>query len=294
MTYNLLLTGPLEPDRIAAALARHFVVLVSDVDVGDADDPGSRNWEAPVSCTYEQLDGDATWALDIYVPDSHSVRPDERQLAAALAEALGQPVLYPAAGIRPSSYWLAAPGSLLTRARIYESDDGRFTIDAVEQSVPQLPGLRVALQPEVIRDYRVATPAADAFAAWLAGRRAASSRSDAERYAENHLYAWESLVVRMSSAWPPDGWYPAEYYREDLEVRDELDAAAAGLPLESAERLAAALADVDAEYRRATVDDGGEALASAAGLSLAKLAQRGWWWRRRPVQRPWNNAVGAE
>ena len=54
------------------------------------------------------------------------------------------------------------PGGLRTRARLYgfdkDNDRTEYRIDAVEQAVPSLPTVPVALQPEVIREYRVPTP----------------------------------------------------------------------------------------------------------------------------------------
>ncbi|MFD8599023.1 hypothetical protein ACFV1L_28875 [Kitasatospora sp. NPDC059646] len=295
MTYNVLLTGMLPRDRVAAVLAELFRQPLDEVDVAGADDYDDRNWDATVSCTYEPVHGDVSWALDVYVPDGHPVRPAESELAAALAEALGQPVLFAAAEHLPSAYWLAAPHGLLTRARLYESDDedAGYTLDAVGRPVPGLPDVPVDRQPEVIREHRVATPVSDAFHAWTAERgktanaAAGGEQTEAEWYARTRLGAWESLVTRMATGWPPDGWYPAAFYREDLELRDELTRTAAQLDGESATRFAEALTLVDDAFRTRTVEDRGAALAEATGLPRLELALRGWWWQRRPEPLPW-------
>ncbi|MGE7434032.1 hypothetical protein [Kitasatospora sp. NPDC001175] len=295
MTYNLLLTGELERDQIVAALAEQFVVPASEVDVVDADDLNSRNWDAIVSCTYEQVNGDVTWSLDIYATEDHPIHPDERQLAAGLADQLGQPVLFPGEERLPSSYWLAAPNGMLTRARLYESDQGghAYTIDAVGQHIPELPDLPVARLPEVIREHRVDTPVADAFTAWLAEQRLEPDRPGdgseerAEWHACTRLGAWEAFVVRLSSGWPPDGWYPASYYAEDLEIRDKLNIAE-GLTSKTSKCLIRALADIDRNYRQNTIDDGGRELSEALATSHIELSQRNWWWQRRPEELPWS------
>ncbi|MFJ1753607.1 hypothetical protein [Kitasatospora sp. NPDC088134] len=291
MTYNLFLTGSLQRDSITDVLAEQFGRPADDVDVADADDYDSRNWDATVSCTYEQVHGDVTWSLDIHVPDDLPARPAEGRLAAALAGKLGQPVLFAAAEPLPSAYWLAAPGGLLTRARLYESDDedATFTIDAVAQPVPELPDVPVDRQAEVIREYRVSTPVTDAFGAWLAGRGTSGSegQSEAEWYARTRLGAWEGLTVRMSTAWPPDGWYPVDFYQEDLDLRDQLVQTAAELTGETAARFTEALARVDELFREHTVDDKGVALSETLGLPRLDLALRNWWWQRRPDPMPW-------
>ncbi|MFB7669179.1 hypothetical protein ACFC1R_35585 [Kitasatospora sp. NPDC056138] len=166
MTYIFLLTGVLEIGRISAALAGCFGLPPGEVDIavsGEAD----RNWDAAVLCTYEQLGGDVTWSLDVYVPKAHTSNSTEGQTAAALAEHLGQAVLYPAESYPPSAYWLAAPHGLTTRARLYVEDledgDCEYAIDAVGHFVPELPLLRVERQPDLIRFHRVATPVSDDF-----------------------------------------------------------------------------------------------------------------------------------
>ncbi|WP_106127631.1 hypothetical protein [Pseudosporangium ferrugineum] len=99
----------------------------------------------------------------------------------------------------------------------------------------------------------------------------------ADRRVLGRLGAWEGMVNRLVEGWPPDGWYPATYYREDLGTRDELaDVADA--------ELVPALAEVDRRFREATVDDGGQALAAATGRPVP--GDR-WWWRRIPRPLPW-------
>ncbi len=158
--------------------------------------------------------------------------------------------------------------------------------------MPGLPNVPVEPQSEVIREHRVATPVSDAFSAWVAERRTGNAASGGEQtegewYARTRLGAWESLVTRMSTGWPPDGWYPVAFYQEDLALRDDLTQTATQLDGESAVRFAEALALVDDAFRVRTVEDRGTALAEATGLPRLELALRGWWWQRRPEPVPW-------
>ena len=299
MIYNYFLTAELNSDRLREALALAFAVPLASVDVSAADDY-DRDWEAAVACGYEQSLGDATWSLDIVCGDEQPGTPTEKHVALVLAEELGQAVLFPAEPFPPSAYWLSAPGGLRTRARLYEEDgeDGpHYVIDAVGRPVPGLPGLRVDRQPEVIREHRVPTPTGDGFSAWVAAHRESQGRAAAPRpgepewYAATRLGAWEALTVRMTANWPPDGWYPADYYREDLETRDELEGVAQRLDPDVVQRFTAVLAEIDQAFRDATVETPGAALPEALGGSGPETSHRGWWWHRLPPQLPWGPEV---
>lgn len=291
MTYNLIVVGELDRPRLAAALASLTSVSVDAVDVAGADDTDDRNWNAPVSCTCERVGGDVSWLLDIYLTDAVTAQPTEAQAAAHLADRLDTAVLYPAAEDLPSAYWLAAPSGLRTRARLYseDEDDGtRYVIDAVERPVASLPSVPVALQPEVIRRHQVPTPVTDELDAGLTDATRATKATDAALwFAGTRLGTWEVLTVRMASGWPPDGWYPVEFYREDLETRDELAIALERLPPAVAERCAAALARLDEAFRAATVEGDGANLADLFGVDKVDLALRDWWWQRLPEPAPW-------
>lgn len=289
MIYDLHLTAELEVDRLRTVLADSFGLPPANVNVAAADERDDHHWEAAVACAYERTLGDLTWYLEVVSGDELPASPSEQQLATTLAEGLGQAVVFSADTLPPSAHWLAAPGGLLTRARIYEVDEAgedgftRFVIDAVGHKVTGLPQLRVQRQPEVIREHRVPTPVSDRFTAWLADRSetGASHLGSAEWYARTRLSAWEALTVRMAWNWPPDGWYPTEYYQQDLETRDDLDHVPDQVDRDVAERFAEALAEVDRAFRDATVDD------EAPGVASAQAALRGWWWRRRPEPLPW-------
>jgi hypothetical protein len=187
-------------------------------------------------------------------------------------------VLYPAEPLPPSAYWVALPDGSRTRARVYENDkeDGTaLVIDAVAKPVPWLPAVRVEAQPEVIREHRMPKPITKEFTGWLATELLIPERGDPLSSAIDRLAGWEALTARMTSGWPPDGWYPAAYYQEDLENRDDLAEDVHRLPAEAAGRFAEALARVDDAFRAGTR----EATTAPDG--------RGWWWSRLPDPVPW-------
>jgi hypothetical protein len=273
--YDLLVAGDISFARLRAALARITKVPVDAVDVAGAD-AEDRNWQAAVICTCEPRSGDVKWSLDIYVTDAAGDQGSPARTAEELAYELRVPVLYDAGGGRPSAYWLAAPDGPRTRARVYDgpgdNDDGSLVIDAVERPVALLPHVRVALQPEVIKDHTVPHPMADAFDTVLAERGLIPETGDGLWYVTTKLKAWEALTERMTSGWPPDGWYPRDYYDQDLGVRDEL--AQANVPADVAQPFERALAGIDAVFRAHTREAPAE-----PGL--------GWWWGRVPDPEPW-------
>jgi hypothetical protein len=287
---NLLLIGEMDPSHLAVALASLVSLPADAVDVSSADSD-DRNWNAAVICTYERASGDVTWLLELYLTEAVTPQPTASEAAAQLAEQLGIGVLYPAVETLPSAYWLVAPGGLRTRARVYEIEkDDRvvYKIDAVEKPVPLLPSVPIALQPEVIREYPINTPLTDELNTWLSMQNGAIADEEALWLARTRLGAWEILTVRMTSHWPPDGWYPAEFYRTDLETRDELAAAVERLPVVVAERFKTALERLDENFQSATVEGDGARLADLSHLEQAHPAhQRGWWWQRLPDPPPW-------
>ncbi|MBB2941062.1 hypothetical protein FB565_000766 [Actinoplanes lutulentus] len=275
MTYYMFLLGGLHLVRLKAALARYAGVTEDEVDISVPDDM-ERNWQAAVLCTYEPADGDITWSLDIYLRD---VDRGDEALAEQLARGLGEPVLYSAQNLPPSAHWLVEADGSRTRARVYEADDEvealTLTIDAVERPVAALPNVRVEVQPEVIRHHRMTTPVVDGLRMLLADEAEDPAYRDALWEVLNGLVAWEAMTVRMASGWPPDGWYPFEYWQEDLGYRDSLAVDIGKLPHEVAETLNAAVGMFDEDFRAGT--------AEISGVSPEKA----WWWHRAPEPPPW-------
>ncbi|MEV4709433.1 hypothetical protein [Actinoplanes sp. NPDC049316] len=280
MNYGLLIFGELDRDRLAAALADLLSLTPDSVDVGDEGDD-DRNWDAPVSCTVTPLTGDLHWHLDIYLSNTLPTPPVESDAAAWLANRLRTVVAYESVPLPPSAYWLVGPDGQRTRARIYEedSDDAAvYRIDAVEHPLVELPGLPVAPLPEVIHSYRMPTPITDRLREHVAGD------------VSNLLGAWEAMVARLVEGWPPDGWYPAEFYREDLTTRDDLADVVEALAQPVKDTVERAVAEVDSRFAAATEDDGGKALAAAT--HDVPVADR-WWWRRISRPLPWRDAPTA-
>ncbi|GLY06931.1 hypothetical protein [Actinoplanes sp. NBRC 101535] len=253
MTYDLLIVGELDPAHLRTVLAALADLPAEDVDVSP---PGveERNWAASVLCTYEPAAGDVTWSLEI---DGKVAGPPVTTFAEELAARLGVLVLHVAQPIPPGSYWLVRPDSSRTRARV-EDYDASLVIEAVADPVAELPGVPVAAQPEVIRYHRMPTPITDEL----------RDSGELPTALVSALGGWEALVTRMTTGWPPDGWYPRDYFDDDLAARDEL----AALP----DRFTPALDRIDQVYRAATSE-----LPDSAG-------EPRWWRRRVPDPLPWS------
>jgi hypothetical protein len=276
MTYDLLLAGDFDRVTLAGALADLTGVTADAVDIADRD-AEDRIWDSPVLCTYEPVGGDLSWLLDIYIGAGAAPEPDVSVAAQLIATRLGTPVLWAAQESLPSAYWLVTPDGTRTRARLYDDADNdvaAYRLDAVERPVPLLPSVRVEPLPEVIREHRVPTPVTDELSAWLAEEDVVlpEGSQDAVRQAGIYLAVWEQLTERIAAGWPPDGWYPADFYRDDLTARDQLETAFTRLPAAATGRFRWAIGRVDEKFKTLTHPtttppvSGGDA----------------WWWQRVP------------
>ncbi|MFE2945010.1 hypothetical protein ACFXKG_39165 [Streptomyces sp. NPDC059255] len=278
----------LAPDAMTAALAHVVGVPLAEVDVTDQEgDQEGRNWAALVLCGYEVLIGDVGMAWEVSVSEAVSEPPDEAAAALRLADVTGATVLYPAQEGAPSTYWAVTAGGMVTRARVEDSDDDVpvNTIDTVEDPVPEFPGARVELLPEVYQVESIAVPTTKAFEAATDPDGIAHAQHPANR-AREELMLWERLVRRMAGDWAPTGRYPLESYVQDLGTRDHLDVRLTTAPAELREPLARAVEELDAVFLAHTVGDCGELLGRLA-MSGSAVADGGWWWHRRPVRLPW-------
>lgn len=292
MAYSLLTAEPLTLDAVTAALAQCLHVGGREVDVADEDtDQDLRNWDALVLCEMVSVRGDVATSLDIYVHESVQPRPSERQLASAFARSAGALVLFPAEETLPSAYWLATESGLVTRARLYETDDEepRCTIDRVEAPIDRLPHVTVARIPEVVRELKVVTPLGDVFAAHLHRMHPEETDTPGTPFwtAKSSLIAWEKLVRQMEAAWAPSGWYPADLYMERLSARDKLEQLRNQLPLNVTVLLQNALESLDDLFADLTVDDTDGLLGKEPLPGQDAASAHGWWWDRRPEPLPW-------
>ncbi|MDQ0365626.1 hypothetical protein [Catenuloplanes indicus] len=277
LPYYLYLPAVPPRDRIAAALADAGGVPARAVDLAD-DGVIERNWQAPVLGTLAPVTGDLRLRVEAWFAASTRL-PTEPDTAATLARALNVPVAYSAVEHVPDAYWMALPDGRHTRIRLSEPDDLRpddepphLTVDATEHPIPALPHVPVRPQPEVIHAHPL------------------PSRCDIPE-----LTSWDHLLLRIESGWPPDGWYPAEFYASFLASRDTITPAA----LDTTTR--DALAALDARFRSLTVDDGGAALRSRltnspiTSLAWARPATfgTGWWWHRITTPVPWAAQPGG-
>lgn len=105
--------------------------------------------------------------------------------------------------------------------------------------------------------------------------------------AREALLLWERLVRRIAADWGPTGRYPFDLYAEDLGTRDRLEELIEAASGDERERLARAVAALDDVFRGHTEDDGGALLGHLTRSGTA-VAERGWWWCRRPARPPWD------
>ncbi|MET9665641.1 hypothetical protein ABZY19_09735 [Streptomyces sp. NPDC006475] len=292
MIYSFLTVHRLTVSAMAVALARAVGVPSTAVDIADEDsveDRDGRNWDALVLCGYHAVAGDVALAWEVSVADAVPDPPDEAEAARSLAALSGTTVLYPAEETVPSAYWAAAPDGTVTRARVVEAGASGgavvVEVEAVETAVAQLPSARVQLLPEIFREEKVPTPVADAFAALTDADGSAPARSPENR-AREELLLWERLVRRVEADWGPTGRYPEELYLEDLRTRDRLAERLSTEHGTLAGEIARSAETLDVLFRTHTTDDGGELLGRLTKAGSA-MADRGWWWRRRPARLPW-------
>lgn len=262
-------------------LASVFQVGVEETDVSAASEWDDRNWDATVTCEYESLSGDLDWAFSIFAADEVDRQPSERELALFLARQLGVAVFFEWGPDLPWVRNVAMPSGEVTRARLTEPDDdgSGYCVEVTESPVPGFPRVTVARLPEVVKALHIDTPITDSVAA--VSDEAVGAR------AIQLLGNWERLMVRLCSDWASAGWYAADMYYDDLALRQEAEGLISTLSDSGRGLIEPRLQELDDAYRDFTVDDGGCALAVALNLPGGTLAERAWYWRRRPKRVPW-------
>ncbi|MER6786837.1 hypothetical protein ABT330_19850 [Streptomyces sp. NPDC000658] len=288
--YLLMVRASDAPTRLPVVLAEAFRVAEKQTDVSLASELEDRDWDAVVTCDYEPLQGDLSWSLDIYATEEVEHRPTEEELSSLVALRLSVPVF---TSWDPRFPWIrrvALPNGGHTLARVLQAEDDSpaYVVDAAESEIPGFPDVPVVRFPEAVRAHKLDTPLTASVADAESGRDSSAL--------VDLLGNWERLCSRMRSNWPPNRWFPANLYREDLEHRDLLEEVLDGTSPETATPARDALEQLDQIYRDHTVDDGGAALSSALPEGITELSSRPWYWRRRPHALPWSESAqqGAE
>lgn len=281
MIYNILLSGFVDTGKLKNALSGIFGLPATCVDVSKDDDFDSRNWNAQVSAEYSVGSGDVSCSLSVYSADGVVNQPTEEKLSLQLANSLSIVIFFPPNENIPNLWRVATPRGEVAYARIWEPEyyTDAFRITDIEIPVPELPDASISKFPEVIKVLQLPTPIVDAHILGAGEGKLWKIRDLAVN--------WERLTVRMASGWPPSGWYPAYMYEEDLQDRDRAQRLAVEVSAEGHGPVLDMFDELDAAYRRMTVDDGGRALAEACGFPIDDLAGRRWHWLRRPARTPW-------
>ncbi|GKQ37610.1 hypothetical protein [Streptomyces sp. A012304] len=285
MMYHLMTRADDAPSRLPAILAEEFRVTLAETDVSAGSEWEDRNWDAVVTCEYEPLQGDLSWSLTIYAANEVRHQPSEAALASAVARSLSASVFVEWDSRFPWMRRVALPEGGHTLARVTQSgEDGPgYSVDAAESTIPDVPHVPVMRLPEVVQAYDIPTPITDSVE-WVGIDKGSGDLATLVRN-------WERLCSRLRTGWPPEGWYSATLYREDLEFRSRLDTEMEALPPEvDKSTLQEVVEKLDFIYRNSTSDDGGLALSAALEESPEKLSRRPWYWRRRPLDLPWLEA----
>ncbi|MFE6196509.1 hypothetical protein [Streptomyces sp. NPDC057838] len=279
-TAHLFTVAQPPPASLRHALTGLLAVPPEAVDVADADgDQEGRDWHAPVLCTWRRLPpGDLSLELDITVRDGTCAALTEKDLARGLAAATGGSVLHPSELDLPSAYWVAVPDGRSVRCRLEAvdlPDDTAYRVDAAEEAIPDLPGVRVEVLPEILDRQTVDTPVSDVFLAAFPPGTAGSTAG----HVRHDLRVWERLVRRLETDWAPSGRYRQDLFRRDLEARDALERLVGEVGETYADALRRAVTRLDDVYTEHTDP-------ARDGAGGAGAAGR-WWWHRVPRRAPW-------
>lgn len=99
------------------------------------------------------------------------------------------------------------------------------------------------------------------------------------------LRMWQALARRMAGDWSDTDYYMVYEYLNILTVRDHIEAYIDAMSPVLTTKIRRAVTGIDAEYRDATVEDGGAELAQY-WKALAEGRETRWWWTRKPKVLP--------
>lgn len=205
MMCTLLTTGDGVPGRIAPVLVQFFGATTDEVDVCDAWDLDSRNWDAPVSCEYTPLSGDLSWSLAISTAED-TPHLSEEGLALTVARSLGVVVVF--SSEYPDISWIdraATPagevGYISTTEA--EGDPPRWTVEISEIRIPAFPHAEVRHIPEIIKPLQLPTPSP-----MCASRRNTRNEACAIPWSTGNgsRSVWQRTGLRRRGTRPPCTW----------------------------------------------------------------------------------------
>ncbi|MFB8768749.1 hypothetical protein VSQ78_13645 [Nocardiopsis alba] len=281
MHYDAILLSPVDMRKVQGALSRIFRVPETDVDIWPSGYFDERNWDARVTCDYEEKRGDVNLYLDIYTTAEAIDPRSSQEFSLLLAKILGSSVIQqvdePLYGVAKITIPSGETGYV--RFDFPYEDEEIHVISGTEVPIPEFPKVGFSRFPEMIKNQPLPKVITDQyFPEEVPGDL-------------GKLYslssAWEKLTVRMRTGWPPSGWYPASMYQDDLKARDEWEEICHRLTEETTAGPTKAMALIDRVFMESTVDDSGDSLVRAGEISAEDIASRPWYWRRRPKGIPW-------
>ncbi|MGW6843839.1 hypothetical protein [Streptomyces sp. NPDC054958] len=104
---------------------------------------------------------------------------------------------------------------------------------------------------------------------------------------KNRFRAWERLIAFLEGMQPPGDQYLFSEYKNDLDIRDGLQVALAGMPEGSRRELSALLDSLDARFEACTIQDVTGELDPWLRRRRRDADPTHWWWHRKPKTAPW-------
>ncbi|MFI8277590.1 hypothetical protein ACIGBH_22300 [Streptomyces sp. NPDC085929] len=104
---------------------------------------------------------------------------------------------------------------------------------------------------------------------------------------KNRFQSWELLIGFLEGMRPPGDQYFFSEYNNDLDIRDGLQLALAGMPEGPRRELSSLLDSLDARFEACTIQDVTGALDPWLRRRRRDADSAQWWWHREPKTAPW-------